>query len=69
MDELAEEIAHREFMDSLAQIEERIFLSLLHVTDSASLKHEWDDLVVYGDEPTFASLIFDKMIEEADKCL
>lgn len=66
-DELVEEFEHLDFMATLNYLAEQIFMSLLFTNDVSRVKREYDDIIVFGNEPVFASILFDKLLKEANE--
>ena len=63
-DEIAEELEFQDFMAELRKLQEDIFLAWLN-KPVAAVVTEHNDIMRYGNEPVFAGLLFDKILEEA----
>lgn len=63
-DALDDEIEFRQFMTEINELQEEIFWKHQNLTFQTA-KVAFDDIVVYGKEPVFAALIFERMLDEA----
>ena len=64
-DEINDEIEHQVFLDHLNRLAEQVFWA--YRNPSLGLVHEgYADIKTFGDEPIFASLLFEKMIAESE---
>lgn len=66
MDLIDEQLEFLNDMAYLEKLEGRIFWAL-QSTDAATDRRVWDDIHVYGNEPIFASLFFERAIAEAER--
>lgn len=63
-DEIEEELEFRAFMDELGRLQESIFWKAANL-DVRKATSMHDDIKKFGDEPSFTTVLFDKIIEES----
>lgn len=63
-DEFSDELAHQEFLEELGRLQEQIFLAWLDRPANV-LVQEHNDIMRYGNEPIFTSMLFDRILNES----
>lgn len=63
-----EDIEHDLFMQELRALSNKLFSTwVLRQSTREELEAAHSDIMTYGTEPMFASMIFDALLEEADR--